>query len=568
MRPNPLQKRAFIKCCLIMILALMPVLISNSCAPKTPLAGLNDIDGLSPKAAADYYFLVYQDLQREGKKDEAVAVLQTLTDLAPSPQMYLELANLYWGLNMREKTTEVLEKGLKEFPEDQKLTFYLANAYQLRRYYDKAEATLRGYLDKHPEDQAAVQELTAILIEAESYDEALALLSKTPDDASSAAMLYYRSKAYSGLGDRTRAIASLKKALAKDPNLMAGWAELGYLQEIDKDYKSAVETYKRMLDLGEEGDEVWLRLIKLYLKLKNPEKALAILDQAPQERGFIFEAISAFIDEGYSKEASTLLDRMADESPDNPDMLFYRAVLAYEGEKNLQKAYDLLAQAPKDHSHYDKSLTFRIQLALEMDKPKLALELIAEGQKAYPDKKEFWNLEAAVYDRMGNTLLASQVLQKAAERWPDDPDTLYRYGVALEKLHRRDESVEVMEKIVAMAPDHADALNFLGYTLAEKGKDLDRAFKLIRKALEQSPDNPYFLDSLAWAYHIKGEKKLAWEEIRRCVAGNVEDPIIWEHYGDIAASVGEKKEAAKGYRKALELGPQDEQAVKDKLDAL
>ncbi len=568
MRQNPLSKRAFIKCCLILVLALMPCLISNSCAPKTPLARVNDIGGLSPKAAADYYFLVYQDLTRQGKKDEAVAVLQTLTELAPSPQMYLELANLYWGLNMREKTTDVLERGLKEFPDDQKLSFYLANAYQLRRYYDKAEATLREYLDKHPGDQAAVQELTAVLIEAERYDQALALLEKTPEDASSAAMLYYRSKAYAGLGDRQKAIASLKKALRKDPNLMAGWAELGYLQEVDKDYKSAVETYKRMLDLGEEGDEVWLRLIKLYLKLKDPQKALAILNQAPSERGFIFEAISAFIDEGYAKEASTLLDRMADDSPDNPDMLFYRAVLAYEGEKNLQKAFDLLGQAPKDHPHYDKSLTFRIQLALEMDKPKLALELISEGQNLYPDKKEFWNLEAAVYDRMGNTLLASQVLQKATERWPDDPDTLYRYGVALEKLDRRPESLVIMEKIVEMAPDHADALNFLGYSLAENGKDLDRAFKLIRKALEQQPDNPYFLDSLAWAYHMKGEKKLAWEEIQRCMAQHVNDAIIWEHYGDIAASVGEKKEAAKGYEKALELGPKDPQAVQRKRDAL
>lgn len=568
MRANRLPRRTFIRFCLVMVLALMPCLISNSCASKNPLSNIHDVKGISPRAAADYYFLVYQDLQRMGKKDEAVAVLQTLSELAPSPQMYLELANLYWGLNMREKTTEVLEKGLESFPDDQKLYFYLANAYQLRRYFDQAVAVLQKYLEKNPDNAAAVQELTAVLIEAERYDAALSLLAGVNEDKVPPAMLYYKSKAYSGLGQRAKAIVSLKKALKKDPNLLAGWAELGYLQELEKDYKAAANTYKRMLDLGEEGDEVWLRLIKLSLKLKDPKKALALLDQAPQERGFIFEAISAFIDEGYSKEASTLLDRMADESPDNPDMLFYRAVLAYEGEKNLQKAYDLLAQAPKNHPHYDKSLTFRVQIALEMDQPKKALELITEGQKAYPDKKDFWNLEAAVYDRMGNTLLASQILEKAVERWPDDPDVLYRYGVAMEKLGRRPDSVAIMEKIVAMSPDHADALNFLGYSLVEKGKDMDRAFKLIRKALEQDPDNPYFLDSLAWAYFKKGEIKLAWEEIQRCVSQTVEDPIIWEHYGDIAAAAKEKAEAAKGYRKALEANPKNAADIQDKLDSL
>ncbi len=568
MRENAASRLTIIRLWLALVLALMPCLVSNSCAPKKPIGAVHDVKGLSARAAADYYYLVYQDLQRAGRKDEAVLVLQTLSDLAPTPQMHLELANLYWGLNLRENSTEVLETGVERFPDDKKLHLYLGNAYQLRRMYDEAVRVLADYRRSHPDDIAVIQEIAAVLIEAERFDEAVEVLADVQDKDLTPAMLYYRSKAYGGLDRREEAVAALKKALEKDPNLLAAWAELGYLQELQHDYKAAEQTYKRILELGEEGAEVWLRLIRLNLKLGRPGKAMKLLEQAPEERGFIFEAISAFIDEGRTNEARKLLDRISREDPDNPDLLFYRAVLAYEGEKNLEKAYAILEEVPSSHPHYDKSLTFRIQLALEMDNPKQATALVGEGKELYPDKKNFWNLEAAVYDRLGNTLLSSQVLRKAVDLWPEDTDILYRYGAALEKLGERDNSVEVMERVIALEPDHADALNFLGYTMAEEGRDLKQAVEYIRQALEQEPDNPYFLDSLAWAYFKLGKLDLAWREIERCVSHDVTDAVIWEHYGDIAAALGRKAKAAEGWNRALSGKPDNSDEIRKKLEAL
>jgi Flp pilus assembly protein TadD len=177
-------------------------------------------------------------------------------------------------------------------------------------------------------------------------------------------------------------------------------------------------------------------------------------------------------------------------------------------------------------------------------------------------------MEAAILDKRGDTAQAATVLGKALESTPDDVDLLYRYGVALEKLKRRDEAKTVMEKIVAKDPGNPDALNYLGYSLAEEGRDLEKALTMIRTALEKEPDNPFFLDSLAWTLFKLKRADEALATIERAIAHKVKDAIIWEHYGDIAAAAGRKADAQKAYRTALELGSDTPAAVKTKLEAL
>ena len=140
--------------------------------------------------------------------------------------------------------------------------------------------------------------------------------------------------------------------------------------------------------------------------------------------------------------------------------------------------------------------------------------------------------------------------------------------MALEKLKRRDEAKAVMERIVDKDAGHADALNYLGYSLAEDGRDLERALGMIEKALEKEPDNPFFLDSKAWALYKLKRMDDALAAIEKAINHKVKDAIIWEHYGDIAAAAGRKAEAQKAYRSALELGSESPAAGTKKLEAL
>ena len=552
-------------------IALMVLAVSlalASCAPKKTRPVDVSASGLAPAAAADYYFLLYQELSRQGQPAQAVPVVEKLIELAPSPELYRDLANLHWGLGDPDKTRTVLQEGLAKYPNEKVLYFYMANSYLLQRRFDEASDILRGYLAGHPKDQTASQELGAVLVEAGRFQEALDLLGSIPKDRRTPAMAYYESKAFGGLGKNRQALDKLRQALREDPNLLAAWSELAYLHEQANEYRQAEEAYRRILDLGEDGPEVWIRLIRLALKQKNEAKALQFMEKAPKDRAFLFEAMGLFIDEGYQDGAAKVLERMAQEQPENADVIFIQAMLAVEKEKNLDKAFDLLSRIPKTNPLYDKSLTTRIQLALDTNQFNLALPLIAEGKATFPDRIEFWFLDGVSHDKQGDVAKAAQAYAEAIRKWPDDVEALYRYGVAQERLKNRTEAMRAMELILAKDPANADALNFVGYALAEDGRDLDRAVDLITRALKVNPDSPYYLDSLAWAYFRRGDVQKAWEEIGRAASKPNEDPTIWEHYGDIATAMGNRKEAEKGYRRALEMNHPNQQGVKAKLDAL
>ncbi|WP_243366852.1 tetratricopeptide repeat protein [Fundidesulfovibrio soli] len=539
-----------------------------ACAPKKPAPADVTERGLSPQAAADYYFLIYQDLSRKGQPQQGAAVLEKIIELAPTPELYRDLANIYWGMAQPDKTREVLERGLAVYPEDKTLHFYMANSFLLQRRYDEAMAVLRKYLAAHPKDQTASQELASIMVGAGKNQEALDFMASLPKERRTPAMAYYESKAYNAMGKQKQATEKLRQALREDPNQMAAWSELAFQYEKAGDFKQAEEAYRRILDLGEDSPELWIRLIRLALKQKKPDKALALLEKAPNDRSFLFEVMGIFVDAGYQNAAAQVLDKLSQDQPDNPDVLFIQAMLAVEKENNLDKAFELLSRIPKDNKLYDKALSTRIQLAIDATQFERAKPLIQEGRQLFPDRIEYRFLEAVLYDKQGDLEKASAAYADTVRAFPGNADAVYRYAVSLERLKRQDEALDMMEKVLAQAPGNPDALNFVAYALAEQGRDLDRALDLITRALVVSPDNPYYIDTLAWVHFKRGDNKQAWAEIQRAVSKTVEDPAIYEHYGDIAAAMGNRKQAQAGYKKSLEMKPSNANEIKRKLDGL
>ena len=553
---------------LLVVLALLPCLLSNSCASSRLARTAHAARGLTSTAEVSYQFLIYQDLLRQGRKDEAAKILAELDAAHPSPDLAIELANLYWGQNDREKATATLEKARTDFPGNRQVIFYLANAYQMRRLNNEAIKVLETFLAAHPADADTVQELASLCIDAGRNKEAAGLLGRIPETERDATVYYLLGKAAAGAGQPKDAIRYLRNAVAQDAGLMVAWADLAGLLEAENDFKGAQEAYQQMLRLGEESPEVRAKLVRLAIRQKNPTKALALLKDGQISKSQYLDAMSALVDGGYIKQAKQVLGLLETADPASPDLPFYKAVLAYDGDKNPKAAMSILAQVSPENPNYDKSLTLRVQIASEIGDLPAARSLVREARERFPDRREFAGLEAALKDKAGDTAGAAKTLEEALNTWPDDLDLLYRYGVALEKLKRRDEAKAVMERIVDKDAGHADALNYLGYSLAEDGRDLERALGLIEKALEKEPDNPFFLDSKAWALYKLKRMDDALAAIEKAIDHKVKDAIIWEHYGDIAAAAGHKTEAQKAYRSALELGSETPAAVKKKLEAL
>jgi hypothetical protein len=109
-------------------------------------------------------------------------------------------------------------------------------------------------------------------------------------------------------------------------------------------------------------------------------------------------------------------------------------------------------------------------------------------------------------------------------------------------------------RAVELSPDHAVALNYLGYSWADRGKNLEQALAYIQRAVAQEPDNGAFLDSLGWAYFKLGRLKEAETALGRAVH-LLEDAVLWEHYGDVLAKLGKTQEAVRAWQEGLLLDP-------------
>ncbi|WP_027720739.1 tetratricopeptide repeat protein [Maridesulfovibrio zosterae] len=568
----------------VVIFALLAILMMQGCAQKTmQTAALQ----LNPEAQLTYDYLVYMDYRsRLGQimsqglrtpiaineaakiQKEALVVLDRIIAVEPTVQLYLDKFALYWTSQQIDEARAALKEALEKYPFNRDLTINLANTYLVDNRSKDAEAVLKEYLHKKPDDLLVTTHLARIYLEQKKFAQALDILKVIPQNKRTQQIHYLHGKSSAALGLTKQAIKSLRKAVKADPNFIEAWGELAYLYEIEKDYSEAEKIYSKMLEFPDVSNHIRIRLIELSLKLNNPEQALKLVLEGPRNNAFLLEAAQVFLNGKFFGQASTILDIFTQQKPIPDAYYFFKASIAYEGESNPKKALDFLNKITSKSDHYDRCLQFKSHLLMDMKRNDEALKIISEGQKRFPEDADFYLLEAALYSETGQNDLAEKALLRGNTNSPDNPKILFQLGLTEEKRGNLDKTIKYMEQIISKHPDHSDALNFVGYLLAEKNEQLDRALVLVSRANRLEPDNGYIIDSLAWVNYRMGNYDDAWELINKAISLRPKQPELWEHYGDIALALGNKKEAEKGYKKALSFKPSNKKDILKKLENL
>ena len=515
----------------------------------------------TPKALSYYYYFRFLELDRKGKK-EAIEALKKAIEAYPDPYLYIEGGRFYLRKRKLKEAENFVRKGLQKFPGERRLTFFLYRLYLIKDQKNNALALLKVYLKKHPKDKKALENLAVLYFETKQYNKAVKILNKISQK--DATVYYLLAKCYIKLKKPERGIFYLKKAVQLNSDFLRAWAELGYQLELKNDYAGAEEVYYTLYKKGIKNDEILLKLVELNIKLNNLEKAFSFVKESKNFE-FLFKSAFLFVHDNFYNYAEKVLNLI---SPPYPPRFFYlKAYLVYKKEKNTQKSISLLKKIPKTSSIYKEALILMGHIYFESKVFDKAIKIAKQGQKEFSDQ-EFWILEEQVWYFKKDYKKALEVINKALKRFPESTDLLYQKGMILYKMKEIDKSIKIMEEVLKLDPDNADALNFIGYTLAEMGKDLKRALNLINKALKKEPDNGYYLDSLAWVYFKMGDIEKAWELIKKAINAVKDDPIIWEHYGDIAFSLKNFQEAEKGYKNALKFKTETPKIVEKKLQRL
>jgi Flp pilus assembly protein TadD len=125
-----------------------------------------------------------------------------------------------------------------------------------------------------------------------------------------------------------------------------------------------------------------------------------------------------------------------------------------------------------------------------------------------------------------------------------------------------------MKMVIQLSPDDAEALNYLGYTYADLGINLDEAETLIQTALQLKPNDGYITDSLAWVYFKRGNYTEALQLLQKAIKLVPDDPIILEHLGDVYQKLDRKEKAINYYKRSLDNNAKDRDTLKVKIRKL
>jgi len=230
-------------------------------------------------------------------------------------------------------------------------------------------------------------------------------------------------------------------------------------------------------------------------------------------------------------------------------------------ELNLAIKFDPEAAEP----HAILALLYSLQNKLDAATQEYEIAL-QNASRTQPNNIEIYRSLGAIYLQQKKFQLAQQVYNSMLGLSPKDPQAHFYLSIAYDEMKDRTKAEEELKKAIELKSDYHEALNYLGYMYVEEEKNLDAAEVMIKKALEIEPNNGAYIDSLGWLYFKKGKLSPALEQLERASA-LLEDPVIYDHLGDVYLKKGDVKKALGSWQKSLQLDSKQEQ-IKKKIDAL
>jgi tetratricopeptide (TPR) repeat protein len=249
----------------------------------------------------------------------------------------------------------------------------------------------------------------------------------------------------------------------------------------------------------------------------------------------------------------------------NPDLTMARRLVAaaLTGRERLVEANQVLAKIKKSEPGY---AAIQLQIAENLERMEKPAEALALLEQAARNNADLPDVQIAIGDHMRRAKKFEEAVKaydRAAALYPNGaPENwqfYYARGIALERTKQWDRADADFRKALKINPDDAGVLNYLGYSMIDRGINIKEGRSLIEKAFKLKPDDGYIIDSLGWVQYLMGENENAVIHLEKAVESNPADPTINDHLGDAYWKAGRKHEAFFQWRRALSLDPEADQ---------
>jgi tetratricopeptide (TPR) repeat protein len=378
-----------------------------------------------------------QNLMNDGQSTAALQQYNIIVEADPQDaQSYLRMAEIYRRDKKYDQALETLKKAENYMQEPFEVPFQMALVYETQGRFDEAIQVLQDLIHK----------------------------TEKPDGITTS-------------GERNNRATFLTR--------------LGRIYRDTGKYQLAVDTFHRMLDLGDDNaGRGYAEMVETYRTAKMWPQATVIAKEGvaklPQDKELKLE--------------------LAREEADTGD-----------ADAALSQAKALLKGTPEDRDVY------------------MELAQMTTRLKRFKEAEEY----------------SAKALQFAGK--PEEKEQVwFVWGSVLERQKKYDEAEEMFKRALSVDAHSADVLNYLGYMLADRGVRLEEALSYLKQAVNIEPQSGAFLDSLGWAYFKLGDYDLAEENLRHAAERMNGDPTVHDHLGELYAKTGRLKLAAANWEIAIE----------------
>ena len=441
-------------------------------------------------------------------------------------QILIQLAGIYAGSGQAEKALILYDRAIEQEPGESDSYFSKGVLLVNLKRLEEAERTFEQGIEKAKDSPVGYYYLGRIEVEARQFD---------------------------------RAVLYFERAIASSPTFEPAYTALASLYESQQDKPKALSIYQRYLQsVNPRSKEVRQHLVRLYLSDKAYREALVELEKILTDSPDDLDAqLRAGLIYGELKEYPKAIERLNMIVKERPAELRIRDYLGLMYEEI--KAYDKAIQAYETNlklqpSYVDGHLHMGF-LFYRLKRTEDAISHLSEAVKLNPKQSDAHLLLGLTYLQDEQYVLASQAFEQGVLHNPENPDLHFNLGTAYDKLGRFDDVVRAMESALRLDPKHAEALNYLGYSYADRGIKIPEAISLIKRAVSLKPNNGYYVYSLGWAFFKMGWLDEARAEVTKATALVKDDPVIYEHLGEIYLKQNLIQDAREAWLHSLELDP-------------
>jgi tetratricopeptide (TPR) repeat protein len=525
---------------------------------------------------------------------------------------------------------EQYEQIVKLQPDSMDDHLLLGRLYRLNNDLQKAEAEFKTAIRLDPSSEEAVTTLAYLYNELGDTTRATQVLAGVPDAAKSAKLYSALGYTYEQQKQYKNAIEAYRNAIGLDRDNLDAIRGLAQNLLNDGQADAALEQYKVIADANPEDAQTYVRIAEIYRKqgkydiaLDNLKKAESMVPdsiEVPYNIAAIYQAQGRFDEaeqvmkdllkksektdnntytQGEKSNRAVFLERLGstyrDQGNNQAANEIFRQIIALGGDDNIERGYQQIIDTWREAKEWQKATDVAKEASAKLPNSR-DLKMVLAAQEADmgdgdhalksvqallggTDDRAVYITLAQMNTRLKHYPEAEQDLDKAEQLSSKQDDKEYVWflrGSTFERQKRYADAEVQFKKVIASDPQHAMALNYLGYMLADQNMKLDEALGYIKRAVDIDPTNGAYLDSIGWAYFRLGKYEMAEENLVKASQKINTDPTVHDHLGDVYQKTGRLKLAATHWERALvewnrtiaaEVDPTDLARVQKKLDS-